>query len=714
MLMRFASTFLFACAVAGPALLADAPARELLPKAPVSFEPNRGQFRSSKGSRPVLWAAQGIGYSMGFTQDATVFRWGSQAVSMRLKGQNLAAPFEPSSPLAAPTNYFTPGFRGAVNNYARLRRRQVYPGIDLVYYGNGDNLEYDFEIAPGADPSRIRMHFDGTAPVRLSAQGDLLIGPAGHAVTQRVPVVYQHNAAGARVAVRAAYRIEGHRDVIIVLGRYDATAPLVIDPTIIFEAYLFGSNGSTSICITHDSQGFIYLAGDTQAIDFGIDPNGYQPSMDGTQNAWFMKLNPAAASANQVVVYSSMYGGSGTDTLTSMTFDSNGYIYIAGYTTSTNLVIVNGSQTLNAGGVTDGFIAAFDPTAIGTAGLLYSTYYGGTAIDQILGITVFGGVVYVTGATNSTDLPVVNALTAGSNAGFDAFIAEFDIFQSGSASQLLGTYFGGSGDDYGRTILVDAAGNVYISGLTSSTNLPISPNAYQSTYNGQGDGFLSVFNPSITQGTYSTYLGGTGVDDVRKMVFDSQGRVAMTGYTSSVDFSITQNAEQPLLGAAGAVNAFLAILDLTQQPAQQLVYSTYFGGSVAEVANDLKIDSAGAYYFGGYSMSLDMPVTLNAFNPVPVFGGGLNGFVAVINPSLTPFNALRYASYVTGRPVPGLLTGPGSQEVNGVDVGPTGAIYLTGWATGDIFPPGDVSHTTATGNPEGFIWIFAPDPLPTQ
>ena len=712
--MRVVSTFLFACSVAGPALMAAAPAGELLPKAPVRFEPNHGQFHSPKGARPVLWGAQGLGYSMGLTQDATLFRWGSQAVSMRLKGQNPAAPFEPSSPLAAPTNYFTPGFRGAVSNYARLRRRQVYPGIDLVYYGNGDNLEYDFEIAAGADPSRIRMHFDGAAPLRLSAQGDLLIGPDGHAVMQRVPVVYQKNAAGGRVAVAAAYRIEGRRDVTIALARYDAAAPLVIDPTITFEAYLFGSNGDTSIVVTHDSQGFVYLAGNTQSVDFGIDPNGYQASQGGIQNAWFMKLNPAATSANQVVVYSSLYGGSGIDTLTSMTFDANGYIYVAGYTTSTNLVITNGSQTLNMGGVTDGFVAAFDPAVTGTAGLLYSTYFGGTGIDQILGITVSGGIIYLTGATNSTNLPVVAALTAASNSGFDAFIAEIDITQSGSATLILSTYFGGSGDDYGRTILVDAAGNVYISGLTSSTNFPVSPNAYQSTFSGQGDGFLSVFSPGVQQGGYSTYLGGTGVDDIRKMVFDAQGRVAVTGYTSSVDFPITQNAEQPFLGAAGAVNAFLAVLDLTQQPAQQLAYSTYFGGSFAEVANDLKIDSGGSYYFGGYSLSLDMPVTLNAFNPVPASGGGLNGFVAVINPALTPFNALRYASYVTGRPVPGLLTGPGSQEVNGVDVDAKGAIYVTGWASGDIFPPGDVAHVTGPGNPDGFIWIFTPDPLPTQ
>ena len=626
---------------------------------------------------------------------------------MRLAGQNADAPFEASLPLSAPTHYFTPGFRGEVQNYARLRRRQVYPGIDLVYYGNGDNLEYDFEIAPGADPSRIRMRFDGAAPLRLSAQGDLLLGPGGHTITQHVPVVYQTRKTGERVAIPASYRIErtgtrGHRDVTIALARYDAAAALVIDPTITFEAYLYGSNGDSGVSVAHDAQGFIYLGGNTQSTDFGIDPNAAQVAQGGIQNAWLMKLNPAATSADQVVVYSSYYGGSGTDTLTAMTFDASGLIYIAGYTTSTNLIVPKAAQTTNAG-TTDGFVAVFDPSQTGSSSLLYSSYLGGAGVDQISGMTVSGGIIYLTGATVSDNFPTAQAILPFRNSGWDTFISEIDITQSGSASLVLSTYFGGGGDDYGRTIVVDAIGNVYIAGITYSTDLAVSPNAFQSTSKGQGDIFLTAFNPGVTQGIYSTYLGGSGVEEARKMVLDSKGRVALTGYTNSVDFAITQDAEQPFLGSPAAVNAFLAILDLTQPPAQALVYSTYFGGSFAEVANDLKVDSSGSYYFGGYSMSPDMPVTLNALGSAPASGGGINGFVAVINPSFTPFNSLRFASFVTGA---------GSQVVNGMDADATGGIYLTGWATADIFPGGYTSKPTSPGNPDAFLWVFTPDPLP--
>lgn len=699
--------------MAATALLAGAPARPLLPKAPVRFEPNRGQFHSAKGSRPILWAARGLGSSVGFTQDATLLQAGSQTITMRLQGENAAAPLEASSPLSAPTHYFTPGFRGEVQNYTRLRRRQVYPGIDLVYYGNGNNLEYDFEIAPGADPSRIRMHFDGAAPLRLSAQGDLLLGPDSRVITQHAPVVYQTGKTGQRVSVAASYKIGEQGDVTIALAHYDASAPLVIDPTITFEAYLYGSSGDSGVSVTHDGQGFVYLAGNTQSVDFGIASTAAQTAQGGIQNAWLMKLNPAATTPDQVVVYSSDYGGSGTDVLTAMTFDTGGRIYIAGYTDSTNLVVPNGAQITNAG-VTDGFVAVFDPTLTGTSSLIYASYLGGTAVDQISAMTVSGTTIYLTGATLSDDFPTLLAIRPLRGNGWDMFITKIDWSQSGAATLILSTYMGGNGDDYGRTIVLDPAGNIYIAGLTYSTDFPVSPNAFQSTSSGQGDIFLTVFDPNVTQGSYSTYLGGSGVDEARKMVIDPQGRVALTGYTSSVDFPITQNAGQPFLGAPGAVNAFLAIIDMTQPPAQGLAYSTYFGGSVAEVAYDLKIDSAGAYYFGGYSMSPDMPVTLNAFNPIPAPGGGLNGFVAVINPSFTPFNFLRYASFVTGRPIPGLLIGPGSQQVNGVDVDAAGAIYLTGWATGDIFPPGDASHVTGAGNPDGFLWIFTPDPLTTQ
>ena len=685
--MRLVSLFLVSLAASAGT------ATQLLPRAPVRFEPNLGQVHTRKGT--ALWAAHGPGYAIAFTKDSTLLQLGSRTISMRLRGQSLAASFEASSPLSAATNYFTPGYRGAVPNYERLRRNQIYPGIDLVYYGNGDRLEYDFELAPGADPSRIRMLFAGADSMRLSENGDLLLQLGSDVITQRVPVVYQKKASGERVVVPAAYRIATSREVTVKLERYDANAALVIDPVISFAAYTGGSASDTGVAIAHDSHGFVYLAGNTSSTDFnGITANAAYGTNTGSQDIWLMKLNPAATSGDQVVVYSSYFGGTLIDTVTAMTIDSNGWIYLTGSTTSTDLVITDRAfQTANAG-TTDGFVAVFDTSQSGRPSLLYATYLGGAAIDEPAAIAVANNKVYVTGSTLSDNFPVANAFRPNRNAGRDAFVSEIDIIQSGSASLVASTYFGGSKGDYGRSIAVDAAGRIYIAGITYSADLPVSTNAYQATYAGGGDAFLTQFDLNL-QGGYSTYLGGTGVDEARKIVIDPAGRVALSGYTSSADFAITQNAAQPLLGAVGATNAFLLLLDVAAPVPQALVYSTYFGGSVAEVANDLRLDAQGSYYFGGYSMSPDLPVSQNALNPVSA-KGGLNGFVAVINPSAPPLNALRYSSYITG---------PGSQIVNGVDAGGAGVIYVTGWTSGDIFPSGYEPHT-GRGNTDAFVLIF--------
>ncbi len=685
--MRLVCFFLLgASAFAAP----SAPSAQLLPKAPVRFEPNHGQR-----NRSVLWAARGPGYSIGFTRDATLLQLGSRTVSMRLPGQNLAAPFEAAAPLSAPTTYITPAYRGSVPAYGRLRRHRIYPGIDIVYYGSGDHLEYDFEIAPGADPSRIRMHFDGADHVRLSENGDLLLQTGGNVLTQHVPVVYQRQASGERVMVPAAYRIRANRDVTVALSHYDSAAPLVIDPVISFAGYLGGSGADAPVGIAIDSSGNVYLAGNTVSSDFPT-ANGVYTSNAGLQDVWLMKLNPAAP-PDQTVVYSTYYGGTGTDVLAAMAIDSEGLVYIAGSTNSTDLPVTDRAfQAANAG-ASDVFVAWFDPAQNGRLSLLYASYIGGAAVDQAGGIAVLDRKIYVTGSTLSDNFPTVNANVPARNAARDIFVAEIDPQLSGSASLVASTYSGGSGSDYGRAIAVDRPGHAFVAGITYSRDLPLAPNAYQSTYGGGGDGFLAEFDFNSPPGGYSTYLGGSGTDDVRKIVIDPAGRIALTGYTSSADFAITQNAAQPLLGGTGAVNAFLTLLDTRAPASQAMVYSTYFGGSVAEVASDLKRDAAGKYYLGGYSFSPDLPVSQNTLNPI-AGTGGLNGFVAVIDPSAVPLNALTYSSYVTG---------PGSQSVTGVDVNAGGAIYVTGSATGDIFPSGFQSHTVGH-SADAFVLIFTP------
>ena len=687
--MRFASLLLLGtCAFA-------ANSSQVLPQPPIRFEPRAPHGGQLGGAE---WSARGLGYSLAFSGAATVFHLGDRTLTMHLLGANPAAPFEAASPYSVPTQYFTSTYRGPVQSYRRLRQHQVYPGVDVVYYGNGGNLEYDFEIAPGADPSRIRLRFGGADGLRQALNGDLLVELGGQTITQHAPLVYQTTASGARTPIHAAYQLEANHDVSIRLDGYDTAAPLVIDPIISFAGYLSGSTSNSGVAIAVDAKGFIYVAGNTASADFSATANAFSQSLGGTQNAWLLKLD-LTQPPDQVIVYSTYFGGASVDSLTAMTVDANSLVYVAGWTTSTNFPVTGSALQGTNAGTTDEFFSVFDPTQSGSASLLYSTYLGGTGIDEAEGIATLNGKVYVTGSTNSDGFPTSNAIFPDRNAGTDVFVTELDPTQSGAASLVAGSYFGGSGTDYGHAITVDSAGIVYVVGQTYSPDFPITANPFQATSAGGGEAFLLQINLATPLLLHSTYLGGSGTEDARSVLVDPTGKVVLSGYTTSANFPVTQNAFQPLLGGTNATNAFLSILDLTVPAAQAIVYSTYFGGSVGEVAQAMQRDSTGRYALGGYSFSPDLPVTQNALSPVSA-GGGMNGFVAVIDPAAPPLNALVYSSYITG---------PGSQTVNGVDINASGEIYLTGYTTSDILPAGQEAFFASPGTPSTYIFIYTPD-----
>jgi hypothetical protein len=687
--MRLASLLLFCLSA-----LAASPER-LLDRASIRFEPNRGQIRG-----PALWSARGPGYAFAFTPDSTLLRLGDRIVSLKLAGADPAARFEGAQPASVANHYFTGNFRASVPGFKRLRRVGVYPGVDVVYYGNGSQLEYDFEIAPGADPSVIGMRFDGVEAVHLNDAGEIALALGSGEVTQRKPAVYQRRASGEVVSVEGRYRIAGDGSIRLVLGGYDPAARLVIDPVIVYTAYLAGSGADTCVAIAHDSQGFIYLAGNTYSTDFPLAGDVYQIFNHGNQDAWFMKLNPFASSSDPVIVYATYVGGAAAENLTGMTVDAHGIVYLTGSTQSGDFPTTPGAYlTSITAGTSHVFVSVFDPSQGGAAGLLYSTELAGGKEDEAEAIATAGGKIYIAGRTSSTDFPKVNPYQSALIAGKDAFVAEIDPAKSGSASLVASTYLGGSGDDIARTIGVDAQGLVYVAGYTSSPDFPATANAYQGSYNADGDIFLTKLNLAAGTVLYSTFFGGSSIDDANKMVVDPSGRVALTGYTLSHDFPVTQNAEQPVIGGAGlAANAFLAILDPAAPPGGALRYSTYFGGSGGEVAYDLRRDSAGKYYMGGYTLSLDLPVTGNALYGSSAMGG-LDGFVAVIDPAAPPMNSLVYASYVTG---------PGYQTVNGVDVDASGNVFVTGNATSDIFPASYAQKATQAGNLDVFLLAFNP------
>jgi hypothetical protein len=670
------------------AATASAAPQDLLRSAPMRFEPSpRGSDR---------WVARGAGYAIAFGNTETVLAAGDRAVRLTLEGADPAAPFQPQDPCAAPTNYFRGATRRSAAAYGRLRRPGVYPGVDLVYYGRGGNLEYDFELAAGADPAPIAMRFEGADRVYLNAAGEVAVSLGDREIVQKAPVVYQRLSENRIATVPAAYRIDPTGAVRLRLEDYDRTKPLVIDPSIVLTAYLPGAGADGVVGIARDAQDLLYLVGYTFSIDFALVGDSYRVFLlNELREGWVMKLDPKG-SGDSLILYSSFFGSSATDDPKAFAVDSGGLVYLTGITDSFDFPTTpNGYVTSFTGGSRRVFVSVLDTTA-GADGLLYSTIFGGTKTDEPTGIAVANGRVYITGYTDSDDFPVANAMYQSRIGSYDAFVSVFNpAAETGPESLVYSTYFGGFGQDLARTIAVDAAGLVYIAGGTFSGEFPATASAYRGQYLGLGDAFVSILDLEANLVLYSTYLGGWDTDQARKIVLQPDGKIGITGYTLSSNFPVTQNALQPVYSGNGDV--FLTILDPEAAvPARAVVYSTYFGGSEGEVAYDLKRDPSGKYYLCGYTLSRDFPLR-NAIYPVSA-GGAADAFAAAIDPAAPAGSALVFSTYVTSQ---------GQQIALGIDTASDGAVTLTGITTGVVFGPGEAAPVIPT-NTNVFVVSFRP------
>ena len=689
----------------GPAAgLPQANPSELLSRMPLRFEPNRGQVRAAE---PIEWTARNPEAAYAFTADGALIRTKNRVVRLRMEGANPKAAYQAMNALPSPTNYVTAAYKGSVPAYGRLRRAAVYPGIDIVYYGKGTSLEYDFEIAPGADASQIRLKFEGSA-VRVNDAGDLVIrdlvmndehGAAGKDVTskdllvQRAPVIYQLAADGTRKPVAGRYRAAADGTVTLALAKYDHAAKLVIDPTIVYTQYFLGLSDSPAVAVTHDTQGYVYVAGNTLATDFYIQGLNAFGGNNGSQDAWVMKINPLAQDGN-FVPFSTYFGGSLNEIVQGIAVDNNGIAYIAGVTQSTDMPTSN-PYAATLPGLQNTFVAGFD-TVQGT--FIYGTYLGGTLVDYCQAIAYSGGSVYVTGYSTSTDFPTTaGAIETVPRGGTEVFVSQLNPALSGTAQLVASTYLPGSADDASRALAVDGAGFVYVAGETGSPDLPVTANGVQTAYNLGGDGFLIKLSLHPMQVVYGTYLGGSDYDEIRSVVVEPGGHAGVAGYTVSTDFPTTQNAYQAQITMGSYAAAFLTIVDPAAQAGAPAVYSTYFSGDFAEVGYSAALDKNGLYYISGYTLSAKLPMgSLPALNATSA-GGGVDGFVAQIDPT-KGLNGLIYSSYVTG---------PGNQIASGVDVDANGLVYVVGWSTANVFPPG-FAIAANPGVVNGFLLAFKP------
>lgn len=659
---------------------------DLLRSVPLRFEPiSQGNYK---------WTARNAAYAVAFEDKETLLAAGNRAMRIVFEGSRSGAPFEPADKLAVSTNYFRSDERRALPAYSRLRRTGVYPGIDVVYYGDGQDLEYDFEVAPGADPSQIGVRFIGADDIRLGANGDVVLKLGDNEIRQKLPLVYQRTADGVH-SVRASYELDQRGTIRFKIGEYDASRPLVVDPSIVLTAYFPGSGADFCVAMAHDARGLLYMAGATYSDDFARVGESYNIFLrNGLREGWVMRLDPNAT-GDALIQYATFIGSSATDDIKAMTVDAAGIVYIAGNSDAFDYPTTDGAYVKTFTGGTKRVVVSVLDTTLGPGGLVYSTFFGGTSNDEPSDIAVRGGKIYITGFATSTDFPVFGAFQSAKNGGYDAFISVFDPSRSGNDSLVFSSYIGGITQDVARSIVVDDAGAAYIGGYTYSADFPTTAGSFRPFYSGLGDAFLAKIDVGGSQIAYATFLGGSNQDQAKKIVLQPDGRVGIVGFTLSDNFQITQNAIQPI--HAGNGDVFFTILDLKAvQFSDALVYSTFFGGNDADVAYDLRRDASGKYYFCGYTMSADFPLR-NPLEPVSK-GGGVDAFAAIIDPVAPINNALIYSSY---------LTSNGLQVAYACDFTTDGRMLVSGYSTGALFAPGQAQPVIPT-NTNIYLLAFLP------
>jgi len=651
--------------------------RELLQgygKLPLSFEVNQGQTDGR-----VKFLSRGSGYTLFLTGDEAVFALrGSKPISdnspanrsmpavpttdavleMKLLRANPAAKVSGADELPGKNNYFVGNdpkkWQANVRQYGKVRYESIYPGINLVYYGNQRELEYDFVLQPGADPAQIRLGIDGMRNLRLD-QGNLVMSSSGGEIHLRRPRIYQ-KANGRRREVRGRYVLKSKNEVGFQIDSYDHARTLVIDPVLAYSTYLGGSLYESGAGIAVDSAGNAYVTGTTSSLDFPV-ANAIQPYISNWLDEVFVtKINAEGTS----LIYSTYLGGKGDDFGKSIALDSSGNVYVAGATDSTDFPTKNAIQPTSVSA--DAFVTKIN--ASGDA-LIYSTYLGGSCDGEgVNGIAVDSiGNAYVAGQTSCTDFPTVNAIQPVNHGGLngDAFVAKINA--AGSAF-VFSTYLGGTAEDSASHIAVDATGNSYVTGWTSSNDFPTA-NAIQPAYHGGAyDAFVAKINSAGTAFVYSTYLGGSESDFSYGIAADSAGNAYLTGATDSADFP-TASALQP--ANEGAVDAFVTKLN---DAGSAFVYSTYLGGSSSDVASGIAVDSAGNAYVTGGTNSIDFPVV----NPVQAANHIGDAFVTKVNAA---GSALAFST---------LLGGSNSDFGRGIAVDAASSVYITGETWSKNFP----------------------------
>jgi hypothetical protein len=701
---------------------------------PLAFERNVGQTDAR-----VQFLSRGNGYTVFLTDDAAVLSLqksaprtaggpkadrptaarSSVAVRLEFVGANSNTLIEPSEPLSSVTNYFNGDdpsqWHTGVPNYARVRQRDLYPGIDIVYYGNQRQLEYDFVVAPGADPGVIALNIAGANALEVDSSGNLVVDLPDGQMALKKPFAYQE-ADGPGDAVReiaVAYVIDDTREVRFAAAEYDHDKTLIIDPVLVYGTYLGGTGFDSATGLAIDDAGNAYVSGVTGSVDFPTTPGAHQSAFAGgtgeilglPTDVFVAKLN-AAGSA---LIYSTYLGGSNDDFGFGLAVDAAGNAFVNGATTSTNFPTTAGAYQTTFGGGADVFVAKLNVSG----GVLYSTYIGGGCIEVGWSVAIdASGSAYAVGNSQVADgCAQTYPITAGAfqsthgTEGEDVIVTKLN--PAGSAlvysTFLAGVVTGGPHempDDLATGIAIDASGNAYIVGATFTSDFPTTAGAFRTELSNGGtclasfnagescsDAFVAKLNSTGTALLYSTLIGGSEGEEANGIAIDADGNAYVTGYAESPNFPTTAGAYQTTQNGSGT-DVFVVKFNPT---GSTLLHSTLLGGGTgvsgshndSETASDIALDGSGNVYVVGRTRSSDFPTTPDALQPTYANGssggfscenGHCDGFFTKLNPDLS---ALAYSTY---------LGGSGDDGAGAIRLDAVGNVYISGTTSSSNFP----------------------------
>jgi len=691
-------------------LAADEPSKlrtaEAYGKLPLSFEVNQGQTDGR-----VKFLSRGSGYSLFLTSTEAVLslhrsgpgktpgrgdnergRATDDVLRMTAVNANPHARIEGLDQLPGKSNYFIGknprNWRTNVSTYGRVYYHEIYKGVDLVYYGNQRQLENDFVVAPGADPSDIALKFEGAKKITIDKDGNLLLETCGGQLQLQRPVIYQLTD-GVRQEVVGNYILRSSRDVGFEVAAYDHTRPLVIDPVLVYSSYLGGNGTEVGNAITVDDAGNAYITGDTTSSIFPtVSP--IDSTLGGTEDAFIVKINPTGSA----LVYSTYLGGSSTEIGIDISVDGTQNAYVTGRTASTDFPVVNAFDSTYSGGtVEDAFVVRIN--AAGSA-LVYSTYLSGNFGARGCGIWANNsqGFAYVTGTT-STGFPVTASAFEPTNFN-SGFLTKLCTNCSGASSLVYSTFLAHTGTASGQAIAADVAGNAYVTGtLNSNATNFATPGAFQTTFGGgSADAFVEKFNTNLSGAAgrvYATYLGGSAKDiggadgslnPGKAIAIDESGNAYITGATSSTNFPLA-NASQGVIG--GQNDAFLTKLNAF---GSALIYSTYLGGTGDDFGKSVAVNVGGSAYVTGVA-GPNFPTVNSLLTPNPGIG-----FVAKFAPSGT---SVVYSTILSG------VTG-GSF---GLALDLAGNAFATGSTNASIVTVNPFQPTNGGGGTDGWVSMIA-------